>query len=143
MLRFLNIFAVVALMGSAAYAYTIKYQTAYRAEQITKTKIEIRAERDAVAMLRAEWTYLSRPERIQQLSDRFLELGPLEIKQIVTAQSLPDRAARVDSIARKLDDLGLGLPSTPPASGISAPTTPKAQDKPQDKSQDRGPGRKP
>ena len=61
MLRFLNLIAIVALIGSAVYAYTIKYQTSYRAEQIAKTKIEIKTESDAIAVLRAEWAYMTRP----------------------------------------------------------------------------------
>jgi len=128
MLRFLNIFAVLALMGSAVYAYTIKYQTAFRAEQIAKTRLEIRAERNAIAVLRAEWAFLTRPERIQQLSDRYLpELRAAAVAQIVPAQAVPDRAARVDTIARTLDILGLGAPSTPAADAKSAPTTKAAQ----------------
>jgi hypothetical protein len=126
MLRFLNIFAVLALIGSAVYAYTIKYQTSYRAEQIAKTKIEIKAERDAIAVLRAEWAFLTRPERLQQLSDKYLDLKQLAVGRIVTAQSLPDRAMRVDSIGRKLGELGLSLPSTPATNAQAAPTTPKA-----------------
>jgi cell division protein FtsL len=129
MLRFLNIVAILALVGSAVYAYSIKYQTSYRAEQIAKTKIEIKAERDAIAVLRAEWSFMTRPERVQQLADRYLELQPTAVGQIVTAQLLPDRPARVDAIGNKLDALGLGQPSTPIADAKTAPTTPKASSK--------------
>lgn len=127
MLRYLNIAVILALIGSAVYAYTIKYQTAYRAEQIAKTKIEIKAERDAIGVLRAEWSFLTRPERVQQLSDRFLELQQLNADKIVTARQLPERTARVDSIGDKIESLGLGVASTPAADPASAPTTPKAQ----------------
>ena len=125
MLRFLNIVAILALVGSSVYAYTIKYQTSFRAEQITKTKLEIKAERDAVAVLRAEWSFMTRPERLQQLADKYLDLKQLTIGQIVTAQALPDRAAKVDSIGRKLDDLGLTMSSTPATAPQAAPTTSK------------------
>ena len=75
MLRFLNIVAILALVGSAVYAYSIKYQTSYRAEQIVKDQASrSRQERDAIAVLRAEWSYMTRPERIQQLADRYLDL---------------------------------------------------------------------
>jgi cell division protein FtsL len=128
MLRFLNIVAIVVLVGSAVYAYSIKYQTSYRAEQITKTKIEIRQERDAIAVLRAEWAYMTRPERIQQLSDAYLPgMKQVDVTQVVTAQSLPERSPRVDSIGQKLDSLGLSMPATPPVSGGASTTTPKAQ----------------
>jgi cell division protein FtsL len=126
MLRFLNIAAIVALIGSAVYAYTIKYQTSYRAEQIAKTKIEIKTEHDAIAVLRAEWSFLTRPERMQQLADKYLDLQPLRVDQIVTANSLPERANRGDGIGRKLDEIGLGLSSTPPAD-VTGSTTPQAQ----------------
>lgn len=126
MLRFLNIVAIVALVGSAVYAYTIKYQTSYRAEQIAKTKIEIKAERDAIAVQRADWAYMTRPERLQQLADKYLpDLKQLDVKQIVSAQSLPDKAAHVDSIGRTLDALGLAGAATPLAAPTTAPTTPK------------------
>jgi cell division protein FtsL len=126
MLRFLNLVAIVALVGSALYAYSIKYQTILRAEQITKMKHEVKAERDAIAVLRAEWTFLTRPERIQQLADKHLDLQQLAVSQIVTAQAVPEKSERVDSIGRKLDSLGLGGPTnTPSGASGPAPTTPK------------------
>jgi cell division protein FtsL len=128
MLRFFNIVVVLVLVGSAVYAYSIKYQTILRAEQITKMKHEVKAERDAIAMLRAEWAYLTRPERIQELADKHLDLQPLSVGQIVSAQSLPEKPERIDSIGRKLDALGLGGAATTPGSGGEpAPTTPKGK----------------
>ncbi len=125
MLRFLNIVAILALVGSAVYAYSIKYQTSYRAEQIVKTKLEIKAEHDAIAVLRAEWSFMTRPERVQQLADRYLDLQPLTADKIETAHALPERAPHVDAIAAKIDMLGLGVASTPAADPGAAPTTPK------------------
>lgn len=114
MLRLFNILAVVLLIASAVYAYTIKYQTAYRYEQIAKTKIEIKAERDALAVLRAEWAYMTRPERLQHLADQYLpDLSPLQAPQIVAITGVPERAAHGDAIAGKLDALGLGAGESP------------------------------
>jgi cell division protein FtsL len=127
MLRFLNIVAILALIGSAVYAYTIKYQTILRAEQITKLKHKVKAEQDAIAVLRAEWSFITRPERVQELSDKYLDLEPLDVRRIVTAQSLPEKAERVDSIGRKLDALGLGGAATTPAAAEPTPTTPKGK----------------
>jgi cell division protein FtsL len=125
MIRFLNILAIAALIGSAVYAYKIKYETIYRAEQINKMKHEILAERDAIGVLRAEWAHLARPERIQELATKYLDLQPLSLTQVVTASALPDKAARVDAIGRKLETLGLGEPTNTPR-GKTAPsaTTP-------------------
>lgn len=126
MLRLLNIVAILALIGSAVYAYSIKYQTAYRAEQIAKTKIEIKQERDAIAVLRADWAYMTRPERLQPLADKYLpDLKPLRVTQMVPAAALPQKS-RNDSIGDKLSEIGLSMPATP-STGSAAPTTPKSQ----------------
>ena len=140
MLRFLNIAAILALVGSAIYAYSIKYQTSYRAEQIVKTKLEIKAEHDAIAVLRAEWSFMTRPERVQQLADRYLDLQPLAVDKIVTARALPERAPHVDAIAAKIDMLGLGVASTPAADPGAAPTTPKTPAKTSAATQTKGTG---
>ncbi|MDJ0448656.1 hypothetical protein [Methylocystis sp. JR02] len=127
MLRLLNILAVAALISSAVYAYTIKYQTAYRLEQITKTKLEIKAERDAIAVLRAEWAYMTRPERLQPLADKYLpELKPLQVSQLVPATALPQKT-RSDAIGAKLSEIGLSAPATPSAAPSAPTTTPKPQ----------------
>ena len=127
MIRLLNIVAIAAFIGSAVYAYTIKYEAIYRAEQITKLKHEIQAERDAIGVLRAEWTHLARPERIQELATRYLDLQPLSLNQIVSAATLPDKGVRVDTIGRKLETLGLAEPTnTPRGKTAPAPATPGA-----------------
>lgn len=108
MFRTLNVVAILALIGSAIYAYSIKYETILFAEQILKMKNANQHERDQIAMMRAEFAHLIRPGRIQALADRHLDLKQLSIDQIVQPQDLPERAPRVDSIGAKLDLLGLG-----------------------------------
>ncbi len=125
MLRILNVVAVAALVASAIYAYSIKYETIFHAERIVKLKHDIKAEEDEIGMLRAEWGHLTRPERIQALSDKFLDLQPLALNQIVKAEALPDKAPKVDAIGRKLETLGLGEPTnTPHGTTPAASTTP-------------------
>jgi cell division protein FtsL len=127
MIRFLNLLAIAALIGSAVYAYTIKYETIYRAEQIAKMKHEIQAERDGIGVLRAEWAHLARPERVQELATKYLDLRQLSLNQVVSAGALPEKAARVDAIGRKLETLGLAEPTnTPRAKTAPSGTTPGA-----------------
>lgn len=122
MVRFLNIVAILVLMGSAVYAYTIKYETAYRAEQLAKTKIEIKQERDAIAVLKAEWAFMTRPERLQQLADAHLrDMKPLAATQIILARQTPDKAPHVDSIGQKLDAL-IGDAAAPDQEPEAKPT---------------------
>lgn len=114
MVRILNILAIVSLIGSAIYAYSIKYETIFYAERIAKLKGEIRREQDQINMLRAEWANLTRPERIQALADKFLNIQSVAMSQIVKADALPNRAPRIDAIGHKLDELGLGEPTATP-----------------------------
>ncbi|HVB89741.1 MAG TPA: hypothetical protein VND97_06025 [Beijerinckiaceae bacterium] len=112
--RYLNVLAVAALMGSALYAYSISYQTMLFSAQISKTKDSIQRARDDVGMLRAEWAYLTRPQRVQTLADRYLNLQTLQINQIVGIDDLPARPPKVDEIGRKLATLGLAQPTSTP-----------------------------
>ena len=95
MVRILNILTIVALIGSAIYAYTIKYETIFHAETIVKLQHEIKQERDQIGTLRAEWAHLTRPERILALADKFLDLQPVALNQIIRADTLPGKAPRV------------------------------------------------
>lgn len=127
MIRLFNILAVAALLGCAAYAYNISYQTIYYAEQQAKAKQDIAKETDEISFLKAEWAHLVRPQRVAELADKNLSLQPLALNQIVSLQSLPAKAPGVDMIGHKLDDLGLAQPTaTPHSSALIATTTPKA-----------------
>ncbi len=115
MLRLLNVVAVAALIGSAVFAYSIKYETILYAEQILKTRHLIAAEQDGIERLRAEWAILTRPDRLAALSTKGLNLQRLSLDQIVDASALPDPPPKVDSIGRKLESLGLSEPTATPA----------------------------
>jgi len=125
MVRFLNIAAIVALVGSAIYAYSIKYDTIFRAEEINKLRFEIKAAHDSIDMLRAEWAHLARPERVESLADKFLDLQSPTLSQIVRVEDLPEKAPKTDTIGRKLEALGLAEPTnTPQDQSAKGQTTP-------------------
>lgn len=124
MIRLLNIAAIAALVASAIYAYSIKYQTILRAETVTRLRLEIKTEQDAIGTLRADWANLTRPERVQALTEKLLPLQPLKLDQIVRLDALPDRAQQHgDAIAQKLDDLGLSEPTATPKDTIADAVT--------------------
>jgi len=72
-------------------------------------------------VLRAEYAHLTRPDRLQALADKQLDMQPLLLNQVVKAGDLPFPAAKVDSIGRKLESLGLGQSATPSA-GVTGAT---------------------
>ncbi len=99
--------AIMILMGSAVYAYSVKYETIVLAEQIAKHKLKISREKESIALLKAEWQFLNRPDRIQALVEQHSDLQALQIQQIVRWADVPVRKDSEDKIGQKLDTLGL------------------------------------
>ena len=91
MLRVLHALMIAALVVSAAWVYSIKFEATLKAEQLSKMRAEIRRERDTIAMLRAEWAQLERPQRIQALGERHLTLRATAPTQFDTLDNLPAR----------------------------------------------------
>jgi cell division protein FtsL len=91
MMRVLNILVIGALVTAAAYVYQIKFESTRQAERLAKLRTEIRQEQDAIAVLRAEWSKLDTPARIQQLAKRHLSLAPVNPRQFDTLRNLPER----------------------------------------------------
>jgi hypothetical protein len=91
MIRLLHVFVIAALVVSAGWVYKIKFEATSQAERVSKLRAEIRRERDAIAILRAEWAQLDRPDRIQALASRHLTLRPVEGSQFDKLDGLPER----------------------------------------------------
>jgi len=62
-----------------------------RMERVLKLRADIRAQRDAIAMLRAEWARLETPGRLQGLAAKHLGLRPVESQQYDRLKNLPER----------------------------------------------------
>jgi len=92
MMRILNILVIGALVAAAAYVYKIKFESTRQAERLAKLRMEIRLEQDAIASLRAEWSKLDTPARIQELAKRHLgTMKSIDPRQIDTLRNLPER----------------------------------------------------
>jgi cell division protein FtsL len=93
MMRILHILVIGALVSAAAYVYKIKFESTRQAERVAKLRMEIRQEQDRIASLRATWSKLDSPARIQELADRHLKLKRFEPRQFDTLANLPPRPA--------------------------------------------------
>lgn len=83
MLRFVNICLVLGLAALATVIYQVKYEARSLDEKIALLERQIEEERDSLAVARAEWSLLNRPERIERLAKKYLELNPANPQQIV------------------------------------------------------------
>jgi hypothetical protein len=90
-MRLIHLLVIGALVFAAAYVYRIKMESTERTERVLRLRAQIREERDAIAVLRAEWARLDSPLRLQGLVERHLTLKPLNANQYDPLKNLPDR----------------------------------------------------
>ena len=95
MMRIVNILVIAALILAASVVYKIKFDSTLQAERVAKLRGEIRKERNAIALLRAEWGRLDTPGRIQGLAERHLALKPIEPTQFDELDNLPERPLQI------------------------------------------------
>lgn len=91
MLRFVNICLVLGLVALAYVIYQVKYEARALDERIVVLHKEIEEERDALAVARAEWSLLNRPERIERLAKKYLKLAPANPQQLVILDEVTER----------------------------------------------------
>jgi hypothetical protein len=90
-MRLLHLLVIGALVFAAAYVYRIKMDSTVRTERVLKLHAEIREQRDAIAVLYAEWAKLDSPQRLQGLTERHLALKPVNANQYDSLKNLPER----------------------------------------------------
>ncbi|MGE3528977.1 MAG: hypothetical protein AB7G54_06065 [Methyloceanibacter sp.] len=133
MLRFINICLVFGLVALACVIYQVKYQARGLDAEIRALTNEIDEERDAIAVLRAEWSLLNRPERIERLAQKYLKLAPAKPVQIVTLDTVTDRdfdPARLERAApSQAEDAAPAAKSAPPGEKpkVSVASAPSAE----------------
>src|SRR6202163_45670 len=90
-MRIIHLFVIGALIFAAAYVYRIKMESTDRTERVLRLRAQIREQRDAIAVLHAEWAKLDSPLRLQGLAERHLALKPLNPAQYDSLKNLPER----------------------------------------------------
>lgn len=81
MRNFLSILACFFVTGLAYWAYHENYQTQASIRRVVALQQDIGRERAAIAVLKAEWAYLNRPERLRDLVD--LNFGELQLTPLM------------------------------------------------------------
>ena len=80
---------LTAILGTTLYQVKIGIDT--REALLLQLEREIRDTEREITVLEAEWAYLSRPERVLKLSDRMLEMKPIDTDRILPIEAIPMR----------------------------------------------------
>lgn len=115
--------AALALTAAVSYGlYEVKYEVQSLERQYGKLSRELLKEQDAAHVLKAEWSYLSRPKRVQKLARRFLDIRPTTARQIAHFHDLPARQVTRDKVSEAPERLASLKPSHRQlAKGTTAP----------------------
>mgnify|MGYP001794275809 CR=1 FL=1 len=88
----LYVMTFLTVNGAAFWAYHENYKTQDALSEAQAVRAAIRDARARLAVLKAEWAYLNRPDRLRDLAEvNFDRLGLMPLK--------PDQFGRVDQIA--------------------------------------------
>ncbi len=113
LIRVLTVMAVIAL---GFWAYRENYATQAALADVRKLQSEIAALRESLSVLRAEWAYLNRPDRLRELAD--INFDRLQLLPLV-----PEQFGSVEDVGYPIPGGGLvGAPElTDPIDTSSAP----------------------
>ncbi|WP_420863000.1 cell division protein FtsL [Algirhabdus cladophorae] len=88
----LFLFSAMGVVGLAYWAYMENFKTQTALSEVEQLQREISTARGRLGVLRAEWAYLNRPDRLRDLADiNFDGLGLLPLT--------PDQFGYVDQVA--------------------------------------------
>lgn len=124
LVRYLNLVFVLAVIIGAAVVFDMKMAAERSSERVSELKRQIDEEREAIRLLKAEWSLLNQPHRLQGLAERYseyLQLQPLEPKQIVQLNDLPVKPVMLEPAG--IDALIDGFAAAPAAATTTTAAT--------------------
>ena len=102
MVKMINALLVVGVLIAAFFMYSLEHSTRSLERQIVKLKAGINDERETIKLLDAEWSSLTRPDRLQNLAEEQLKLQPVKALQIIGEADVATKIP--DTPVIKLDD---------------------------------------
>ena len=87
----LILLSVLILVGLGTTLYQVKTGIDERQDWLQRLEISIADTKRDIAVLEAEWAYLSRPERVMTLSGDLLQMTPIGQDRILPLDAIPMR----------------------------------------------------
>jgi len=90
MIRGTTFFSVLFAALAGVGLFVVKNQVQSLEVELTRINREIREEREDLHVLRAEWSHLNEPGRLEMLASKYLELIPLEAIQFLSEDNISE-----------------------------------------------------
>lgn len=85
------LWALLALLAGISL-FLLKHDVQTKEDELARLNRKIKADRTAIHVLQAEWTFLNNPDRLRSLAERYLpDLRPTTSAQILPMPALPMR----------------------------------------------------
>ena len=94
MARIFNAVLLAVMIIGAIVTYNMKHQAEEASDGVARLHQEIAGEKDAINVLKAEWSMLSQPGRLQSVVLRYADhfrLEPFSAAQVATLAEIPAR----------------------------------------------------
>lgn len=94
MLRTIDIIMILVMVSAAAVTYRIKADSEEELRQVRKIERQIAEEEDSIDLLKADWSLLTQPSRIQKLVDAHkdaLGLQATDSHQVTDLAAVPEK----------------------------------------------------
>lgn len=91
MMRGMTILWAILAIGVGIGLFLVKHQVQETKAELHRVQAQVRADRSAIRVLEAEWTYLNDPARLSALAEKVLGLQPLRPQQVMAMADLPVR----------------------------------------------------
>lgn len=85
------VFFALAALG----LYLVKYQVQDVKDEVTALEAKVRQEKQAIGLLQAEWSYLNHPERLESLSQHYLDLQMFSPEMVRQWRDVPMKSQTV------------------------------------------------
>lgn len=102
MFRTTDIVLFAVMVSAAAWTYKTKHEAESVLSEVARIEQQIRMEEDTITVLKADWSLLTQPGRLQRLTDVFaaeLNLAPVEARQIVGFDDIPVRPITIEDLS--------------------------------------------
>ena len=98
-MRMISVVTFTLMLVVSYGFYQLQFQVEDSRDRAATLERQIALDEKNIKILHAEWALLSSPKRLQQLSNKFLELAPIDPAQIRTVDELAMRKDGVEGAA--------------------------------------------
>jgi len=105
---FVNFSTIITVILSIFVMFFIQFNVEKLQENIAKSRTQINDFEDQIRLLEVEWVYLTRPERLRQISAKFLKNNGYALSSQIKGEDqlneIYSADYKIDENAKNLDD---------------------------------------